>query len=145
MGNPAVYQDVEARWRPLSTQEQTTAQTLLEDVWRLIKRRIPDVEARIADDSDYGDDVIMVEASAVLRVLKNPDGKRQESIDDYTYIRDRANSAGDLYVSDKEWSLLLGETEGKAFSIDTMPAAVDLEADPLPVSVTGIPEWLDWS
>ena len=38
----------------------------------------------------------------VLRVLRNPNGVRQESIDDYTWIRDNAVSAGLLYVADDE-------------------------------------------
>lgn len=147
MPGPAAPQDVEARWRPLSTQEYENADTFLEDAWRLIKRRIPDVEARMADaatGTDFTADVVQVQAQAVLRVMKNPDGKRSESIDDYSWTRDRAVSAGLLYITDDEWTLLgFGGTSG-AFSIDTMPT--DYGTRPIyPVSVTGIPTDYDWS
>lgn len=148
MPGPATTADVVARWRPLSDTEDTNAATFLEDVWRIIKKRIADVEDQMADATtgdDYRADVVQVQAQAVLRVLKNPDGKRSESIDDYTWTRDRAVSAGLLYVTDDEWALLgLGSGSGGAFTIDTMPA--DATTRPIyPVSVTGIPADLDWS
>lgn len=143
MPNPATWDDVEARWRPLSEGEQVVATTLLEDVWRRIKRRITDVEDRMGD-ADYTSDVIEVQANAVMRVLKNPEGKRAEQIDDYSWTRDRALSAGLLYVTDDEWAILGAEFgTGGAFSIDTIPA--DADSDVRPVSVTGIPAELDWS
>jgi len=40
-------------------------------------------------------------------VLSNPGGVYQESVDDYSYTRDRAVSSGLLYISDDEWDDLL--------------------------------------
>jgi hypothetical protein len=90
-------------------------------------------------------DVRMVIANAVIRVLKNPDGKRQESIDDYSWTRDRVLSAGVLYLTDDEWRILGGiGGKGAAFQIDTTPEIATTETW-TPISVTGLPEHLDWS
>lgn len=148
MAAPAVVSDVESRWRPLSEQETVNATAFLADVWRIIKRRIVDVEERMADPDtgvDFTADVVQVQAQAVIRVLKNPDGKRSESIDDYSWTRDRSMSAGVLYVTEDEWNLLgVGGTNGGAFSIDLGANAAAPEQI-LPVEVTGLPEHMDWS
>lgn len=148
MPNQATSADVASRWRPLTDAEATIADTLLGDVWRMIVRRIDDVDTRMAEattGADYTADVVMVQANAVMRVLKNPDGLRQESIDDYSWTRDRAISSGALHITDDEW-LLLGATGGTggAFTIDTTPAEVR-DGVIYPVSVTGIPDDVDWT
>lgn len=114
--------DVEARWRPLTAAETIVAQTRLDDVERMIRRKITDFDARIAADDDFKADVVQVEADAVIRVLKNPDAKRQESIDDYSWTRDRSISGGALRILLGEWELLGVRVGGrKAFMIDTTP------------------------
>lgn len=115
--------DIEARWRPLSDAQKTVVAALAGDVYRRLLARIPDLEDRAAADPDgFGADVIQVQANAVIRVLKNPDGKRQESIDDYSWTRDRAISAGELMVLGSEWALLgVNAKRGKAFTINTWP------------------------
>jgi hypothetical protein len=56
----------------------------------------------------------------VIRHLRNPDGKYQESIDDYSFTRDRTVAAGALYITDDEWDELLGSaTTSSAFTIRT--------------------------
>lgn len=149
MPNQATSADVENRWRPLTTAEAAVAATLLDDVWRMIKRRIPDVDDRMADattGADYTADVIMVQANAVKRVLVNPDGKRAESIDDYSWTRDRALSSGLLYLTDEEWALLDESvaTSGGAFTIDTTPTEF-AGTTIYPVSVTGLDDEHDWT
>lgn len=151
MDNPIVIpDDIESRWRPLINNEEQVATSLAGDAWRLIKRTLGDalLDEKSTDPdtgADYVLDVRMVIANAVIRVLKNPDGKRQESIDDYSWTRDRVLSAGILYLTDDEWRVLGGSGgKGGAFQIDTTPAGVT-SGDYLPVEVTGIPEWLDWS
>lgn len=126
MTNPASTADVVARWRPLSTQETTNAQTFLDDAWLMLRRHFTtlgvDIEDLIGDDSDLGADVVRVMVTAVLRVLKNPDGLQQESIDDYTYRRDEAVSAGLLYFGDDELDGLVPGSgiKGRAFMIDPL-------------------------
>jgi hypothetical protein len=62
----------------------------------------------------------------VLRVLNNPEGKLQETIDDYTYRLDQSVSTGALYLSDAESSLLTssGGSDG-AFTIRPAGTAPD--------------------
>ena len=126
MANPATTADITSRWRPLSTQETTNANTFLADAWVMLKRRMAvesvDIEAKIATDADLKADVVRVLATAVLRVMKNPDGKSREAIDDYSWSRDEAVSAGLLYFTDDELDGLIpgaGE-KGRAFMIDPL-------------------------
>lgn len=131
MANPATVADLESRWRPLSAQETINGQTFLDDVWRMLRRRLPDLETRIAADEDLREDVVRVMATAVLRVMKNPDGKRQESIDDYSWTRDQAVSAGLLYVSEDEWADLdPGAGSAGAFSITPYGSTGSTQPDP---------------
>ena len=131
MPNPATTADVVARWRPLSTQETTNAETFLEDAWVMLKRRMTledvDIEADIAADADLSADVVRVLATAVLRVMKNPDGKSREAIDDYSWSRDEALSAGLLYFTDDELDGLIpgaGE-QGRVFMVDPLATWAD--------------------
>ena len=124
MTNPATTADLEARWRPLSAQEATNGTTFLADAWRMLRRRITTLEDDIAADAtgDLEAVVVRVMATAVLRVMKNPEGKRQESIDDYSWTRDQAVSAGLLYFADDELNDLIVDGSGPsgAFSINML-------------------------
>ncbi|GAA4123275.1 hypothetical protein GCM10022215_29780 [Nocardioides fonticola] len=120
MPNPATTEDLANRWRPLTTQETTVGETLLGDAWVMLTRRLPDLETLMADDADLTLEVTRVLATAVLRVLKNPDGKRQESIDDYSFTLDNSRSAGELYISDDEISSLIPQGNSGAFSADML-------------------------
>lgn len=126
MTNPATTEDLEARWRPLSAQETINGETFLADAWRMLRRRIPTLEADIVADTsgELEAEVVRVECTAVLRLMKNPDGKRQESIDDYAWTRDQAVSAGLLYFTDDELDDLIVDGTGPtgAFSIDLLGA-----------------------
>lgn len=126
MPNPALVADVTDRWRPLSAQETTNAQTFLDDAWRMLKRQLTaqgvDIETLMVTDVDLTGEVVRVVATAVLRVMKNPDGKRQESIDDYQWTRDQAVSSGLLYFTDDEIGALVPGMSGgrRAFSVDLL-------------------------
>jgi hypothetical protein len=93
--------------RSMTAEETTAATGLLPRAELLITRRIADLTARIAADAALEDVVVMVESDAVARVLRNPNGVYQERIDDYSFTRDQAVSAGTLYISDDEWDMLL--------------------------------------
>lgn len=108
MASPAVIEDLTARsFRPLTEAEETVGSTLLEDAWTLIVSQRPRAETRV-DSGDYGfrNLVVQVQCAMVLRVLRNPDGKLEEQIDDYRYRRDSATSTGVLYLTDAELALL---------------------------------------
>lgn len=82
MPNPAAVADIEARWRSLSTTETNIAETRLDDAWRKLKREIPDLETRMAGNSDLAADVVRVLADAVIRILQSTarDGVRKGSV-----------------------------------------------------------------
>jgi hypothetical protein len=114
MANPVTTLDIANRWRPLSTDETITAQAHLDDVWALANLKIPGLSTRVdAAEIDLGL-VRMVLCNAVLRVLKNPDGKSQEALEDYSYTMSDAAAAGALYLSDTELDLLRPTPTGSA-------------------------------
>lgn len=93
---------VEARWRPLTDSERAITPQLLDDAAGIIVARLPTVEARVLAGTLDGKLVQRVQAAMVKRVLLNPDGKGKESIDDYSWTRDNAVSAGLLNITDDE-------------------------------------------
>lgn len=117
MPNPATITDLEQRWRPLSAAEVVVAQALLDDAWAIVKREVPDVEDRLLEGTLDEQLVIRVVCSMVLRVMRNPEGKRQEAIDDYSYTRDESTATGDLYLSDADRALLAPPTARRVRSV----------------------------
>lgn len=120
MTNPVGVDDLAARWRPLSDEETTVAAALLADAWALATTQVPGLLAAVNNGTaDFG--VITAVLSAmVLRVMRNPDGVRQWSVDDYSEMRDSSVSAGALYLSEDELSLLgsaFGARPRRAFSV----------------------------
>lgn len=106
MANPVSVQDVEQRWRLFSHEEFTTAQALLDDVWSLITLKVPDIEDRLTDETLDPGLVRLVACGAVLRVMKNLDGKRQEALEDYSYVMGDQAAPGTLYLDETELQLL---------------------------------------
>lgn len=102
MPNPASTSDIALRWRNLTDQEAANATAYLDDAWALLTTRRPSLEADMVAGTVSTGNVVRVVCAMVLRLLKNPDGKLEESIDDYRYRRDSAVSAGALYVTDDE-------------------------------------------
>lgn len=102
MPNPATIDDVEARFRPLTAAEQVNAETFLDDAWWLLLGRLPNLEANLTAGTVSTENAVRVVASMVVRILRNPEGKSEESIDDYRYRRDALVSSGMLHVTDDE-------------------------------------------
>jgi len=131
VSNPATTSDLASRWRPLSDAEEIVGSTLLADAWGILKDRIGGLDDLVADDADYAAKVVRIEANAVLRVLKNPEGLVRESIDDYSSERNGTIHSGELYITDAELDELSpgSGVQGRAFSLDPF-------ADR---------DWTDWS
>lgn len=90
----------------------------LDDIEAIITARLGNVNALIAAGSMSGDTLTMVEANAVVRKVKNPDGKQNERIDDYSYGLNADAARGDLFLTDAEWELLAPDVRPTgAFSI----------------------------
>ncbi|QUH01455.1 hypothetical protein HUO13_12100 [Saccharopolyspora erythraea] len=97
----ATPQDVESRLgRPFEDGEAERAATLLSDVELLIQSRLSDLTS-----VDPGL-LVMVEATAVARVLRNPDGIREQNAESFGYTLDTRVASGYLTVLDTEWRLL---------------------------------------
>lgn len=99
--SPASVPDVEARFRPLSDSEKLNAEAWIADSWDILVGHRPDLPDQI-DDAVSASSVIRVICSMVIRRLQNPEGKSEESIDDYSYKRDPSTASGDLYVKNSE-------------------------------------------
>ena len=81
-------------------------QRRLEQVGRMIVRRIPDLANRIAAGDIDEADVVDIEADAVLRAVRNPDGYLSETDGGYTYQLQTDLSSNKLTITDEEWQIL---------------------------------------
>lgn len=107
----ATPEDLVARLgRDLTDVEERQAPALLGDATAVILDRFPQYAAAPTDTSTK------VCCAMVLRVLRNPNGLRQESIDDYSYTVDSSRSAGEIYLTDGE-AAELRPPRHSAFSI----------------------------
>ena len=112
----AVAADVEARLgRSLDPSETTIVNTRLADVEILIRNRIRDLDTQISTGAIDVESVIMIEAEAVLRLIRNPEGYTAETDGNYSYQISVRVASGRLDILPEEWSLL-GIKSG-AFSI----------------------------
>lgn len=104
--------DVAVRWgRELSVEETASVSVRLEDVERMIRRRIPDLDAKVTSGVINVDDVVQVESDSVLRLARNPEGYKSETDGDYTYTLNNDLTSGTLGITDDEWAIL-GVTGG---------------------------------
>lgn len=128
--NPATVADVAARFpRDLTARETTFGTTLLGDAWADLQDEVADLDDRLdVPEVGLSDKAKRVLAQAVVRVLLNPYGRKQESraIDDAnrSWTLSDGLAAGELYFTDAELdSLRSGDDEtdpnpgGKAFSV----------------------------
>lgn len=126
MSNPATTADIESRWRSLTADETPVAETRLEDAWRLLKRKVADLETRMSTDADLEASAIQVLADAVIRLLRVGDmaGYKRATValDDASRSFELADdvSTGSLYFTDEELESLSssGNTfRGRAYSV----------------------------
>ncbi|GAA5152104.1 hypothetical protein GCM10023321_20260 [Pseudonocardia eucalypti] len=78
----------------------------LDDTELLITGRVPDLDAKITSGAVDAGVVVMVEADAVLRLIRNPNGYRTETDGNYSYEIDQRVASGRLMILDEEWALL---------------------------------------
>lgn len=104
----ATVEDVATRLGRPITEPTEVAQVdaWLEDVEVLIRARVPDLDALVTAGTPPEPVVVMVESNAVVRMVRNPEGKTQERIDDYSWGLPANPYAGSLYLTDVEWGLL---------------------------------------
>ncbi|MFC6009582.1 Gp19/Gp15/Gp42 family protein [Nocardia lasii] len=109
--------------RELTPAETELVTVRLADAERMIVRRIPDLADRITSGAILEDDVIQVEADAVTRVVRNPEGIMSETDGNYTYMRSAASSTGRLEITRDEWQTL-GVRFGMSVVVPNLPRAV---------------------
>lgn len=103
----ATAEDVAVRWaRELSCEEAALVNVRLEDVERMIRRRIPELDEMIAAGVMNVEDVVQVESDAVLRLARNPEGYMSETDGNYTYMLQNDIATGKLGITDDEWEIL---------------------------------------
>ena len=117
----AILQDVtDSHGRPIDGAEATQALGWLDKIERIISRKLGDLDALISDGRLSAELLVDVETEAVIRKVKNPDGKVSEGIDDYNYRLNENARKGDLFLTDEEWALIspdLPATLGGAYSV----------------------------
>lgn len=111
--------DIVARWRPLTPTETASADALIQDAQDILEEKLeeagiigapsPSVERW---ERKYKRTIVAM----VRRVLSNPEGYLQETIDGYEYRRDKAVSTGSLYLGDDEVAHFFRH-RGSAFTI----------------------------
>lgn len=117
----ASYEDVEARWRPLSASEQERATVLLGDAAAILDSFVKVDE----DDDEQAELLKVVSCNMVIRAMSaalDTFGVTQSSMTagPYTQSWSYANPSGDLYLTKAE-KRLLGIASGY---IGSIPAAV---------------------
>jgi hypothetical protein len=117
----ATNEDVAVRWgRDLTAEEAAMVDVRLEDVERMIRRRIPDLDVRVDIGAIDVYDVVQVESDAVLRLARNPEGYYSETDGNYTYQLQKGLTSGVLEITEEEWAML-GCTRNRMFFIDPNP------------------------
>lgn len=106
MANPATVAHIQERWRSLAGTDLIRAETYLQAAWEVLTAEVPGLDDRLTAETVSEALVVHVLCEMTLRVLRNPEGKLEETIDDYRYRRDRLVSSGVLYVTPEEVSYL---------------------------------------
>lgn len=115
--------DIVSRFRLLKPNEEGFIDEVIADAQDILEGKAEEAGITVLASSRQRAYVRTV-ASMVIRVLRNPDGYLTETIDDYTYRRDSAVSAGVLYASDDEIAGLRPAPSRRrrgAFSIELAP------------------------
>mgnify|MGYP003508231557 FL=1 len=103
----ATAQDVVTLWaKEPGPEVMTLIERRLEQVERMIKRRITNVATRAAESATFLADLVDIEADAVLRLVRNPEGYMSETDGAYTYMLQSDLTSGKLEILDDEWQTL---------------------------------------
>lgn len=110
----ATYEDIEARWRTLTADEQTRATTLLDDAAVMLNRLV----VVDASDMEQADALKIVSCNMVIRsmVAASSDAfgvdELQATMGPFGQTAHFANPSGDMYLTKLD-KRLLGVTGGK--------------------------------
>lgn len=103
----ATAEDVVTLWAKEPEPEvMTLIERRLEQVERMIRRRVTDLDTQASESDTFLADLIDIEADAVLRLVRNPEGYMSETDGTYTYQLQSDLSSGKLEILDDEWQTL---------------------------------------
>lgn len=125
----ATASDVTMRWaKTPDTETAALIDVRLDDVERMLKKRIPDLDDQITAGEVDEADVIQVEADVVLRLVRNPDGYSSETDGTYGYTFSREMAFGRLEITPEDWATL-GVVSG--VGAELVPTFSDAPATPV--------------
>jgi hypothetical protein len=130
-------EDVEVRWAGSDAPTNAVlVQAVIDDIELVIASDFPDIEDRLEDEDDLLARIRFVVARVALRVLRNPDGVREEAVGDarVAYVV----NPDSIWLSSRERSFLATDSRGtqKAFTINPTPI-VDEASDLVGAWVNG--------
>ncbi|MGB5794542.1 MAG: Gp19/Gp15/Gp42 family protein [Mycolicibacter algericus] len=108
--------DVAARWgrTELTPEETAMANLRLAEAERMIRRRVPGLDSKVTDGDIDAADVVQIEADAVLRYMRNPEGYLSETDGNYTYMLQQGATPGRVSILPEEWAVLGVRATGMA-------------------------------
>lgn len=105
--------DVQSRLgRELDPAETGLVTIRLADAERLIRKRIRDLDDQVTAGTIDAEDVKQIQAEAVLRLVRNPEGYTSESDGNYSYQFSSQAASGKLEILAAEWQTLGVQTGG---------------------------------
>lgn len=103
----AVATDVAVRLgRDLEENEVAQVEAFLDDAEQLIRVRFPNLDAQVEAGKVTAAAVVSIEAGAVRRLMLNPEGYAQETIDGWSGQRGSTIADGFLFITEAEWAAL---------------------------------------
>lgn len=99
----ATVDDVVARWRPLTSDEETVVEVLLDDASDMIRVRFPSIDADLESGAVLWSTATRVVAGMVRRAMINRDNEGitqgSETVGPFNRSASYANPNGNLYLS----------------------------------------------
>lgn len=86
----------------------------LAEAERMIRRRVPGLDSKVTDGDIDAADVVQIEADAVLRYMRNPEGYLSETDGNYTYMLQQGATPGRVSILPEEWAVLGVRATGMA-------------------------------
>lgn len=127
MANWTFPQDIQDRWVGDDFEEYNTdlIEALLLDAELIIKSEYPRIQERLDNGTLDIENIKMVVARMVSRVLRNPEGLSyvQQSTGPFAQARNYDRSSVDMWLSESEKDLLAPSRRGKAKTISTLDAS----------------------
>jgi hypothetical protein len=127
----AAIGDVEAQYGSMTAAERSLAGWLLRAASNIIRSRRPEVDHLISTHRLSGDMVALAVTNMVLRVMRNPQGLRSETVGPFSRSYDTSVAAGLLVLSADEEALLTPTGTGLAPTVREFRPRASLALAPI--------------